>query len=222
MAGEIKEIVRSRLCGLKDIYVAVVEKNDNDIYLAGTPVKLAKALNAKVSDKFTQEKIYSDDSVEDIVEQYEGTDIDFEVNTLAPQDYSNLYENLYKHGYLLKAANDAAKEIAIGWRAKKRNGKYEFTWYFCGKLERPEMNYETQEEKMKTQTAGLKGMFYARQKEDTIDGLKKNLYAIQVDEGNLLADHTSAREAINKWFEEVQEYTVPVAEAKNQELNINK
>ena len=202
-------IVRSRLCGLKDIYIAEVSVNNGTTYTAGTPVKLARALSAKVSDKFTTEKTYSDDSVEDIVEQYEGTEIDFSVNTLAPQDYAKLYENLYKNGFLLKASGDGAKEIAIGWRAKKRNGKYEFTWYYCGKLERPEMNYESQEDKIKTQTSSLKGTFYARQKEDTLDGKKKNLYAIQVDESNLLEEDTTAAEAITDWFSKVQEFSTP-------------
>ncbi|MDU2156565.1 major tail protein, partial [Clostridium sp.] len=100
MAGEVQTIVRSRLCGLKDIYVSEVITNDGITYETKTPVKLARALSAKVSDKFTQEKVYSDDNVEDIVEQYEGTDIDFSVNTLAPQDYAMLFENLYKNGYL--------------------------------------------------------------------------------------------------------------------------
>lgn len=202
-------IVRSRLCGLKDIYIAEVTVNNGTTYTAGTPVKLARALSAKVSDKFTTEKTYSDDSVEDIVEQYEGTEIDFSVNSLAPQDYAKLYENLYKNGFLLKASGDGAKEIAVGWRAKKRNGKYEFTWYYCGKLERPEMNYETQEDKVKTQTSSLKGTFYARQKEDTLDGKKKNLYAIQVDESNLLEEDTTAAEAITDWFSKVQEFSTP-------------
>lgn len=209
--ADIKTIVRSRLCGLKDIYIANVETNDGEIYLAGTPTKLAKSLSAKITDKFTQEKIFSDDSVEEIVEQYEGSEIDFVVNTLAPQDYAALYENIYKHGYLLKSSDDEAKEIAIGWRAKKRNGKYEFTWYYCGKLERADMNYETQEDKIKTQTAGLKGSFYARKKEDTIEGKKKNLYAIQVDEGNLLTEDVNAIKAIKDWFAEVQEYTPDTA-----------
>lgn len=207
--SEVKNIVRSRLCGLKDIYVAEVIVNNGTTYTTGTPQKLARALSAKVTDKFTQEKVYSDDNVEEIVEQYEGTEIDFSVNTLAPQDYAMLFENLYKHGFLLKAADDGAKEIAIGWRAKKRNGKYEFTWYYCGKLERPDMNYETQEDKVKTQTAGLKGSFYARTKEDIIDGKKKNLYAIQVDESNLLESDTTAAEAITNWFAQVQEYSSP-------------
>ena len=207
--SEVKNIVRSRLCGLKDIYVAEVTANNGTTYTTGTPQKLARALSAKVTDKFTQEKVYSDDNVEEIVEQYEGTEIDFSVNTLAPQDYAMLFENLFKNGFLLKAAGDGSKEIAIGWRAKKRNGKYEFTWYYCGKLERPDMNYETQEDKVKTQTAGLKGNFYARTKEDTIEGKKKNLYAIQVDESNLLEADTTAAEAITNWFETVQEYSAP-------------
>lgn len=207
--SEVKNIVRSRLCGLKDIYVAEVTANNGTTYTTGTPQKLARALSAKVTDKFTQEKVYSDDNVEEIVEQYEGTEIDFSVNTLAPQDYAMLFENLFKHGFLLKAAGDGSKEIAIGWRAKKRNGKYEFTWYYCGKLERPDMNYETQEDKVKTQTAGIKGTFYARSKEDTIDGKRKNLYSIQVDEGNLLAEDTTAAQAITDWFAEVQEYAAP-------------
>lgn len=209
MSGTVETIIRSRLCGLKDIYIAEVTTNNGTTYATKIPVKLAKALNAKISDKFTQEKLYSDDGVEEIVDQYEGTEIDFGVNSLAPQDYAMLYENLYKYGYLLKASGDGAKEIAIGWRAKKRNGKYEFTWYYCGKLERPEMNYETQEDKIKTQTASLKGSFYARQKEDTLEGIKKNLYAIQVDESNLLTEDISAATAIESWFSAVQEYTEP-------------
>lgn len=209
MAEAVQQIVRSRLCGLKDIHIAAVTTNDGTAYLAGTPVKLARSLTAKISDKFTPEKIYSDDSIEDIVEQYEGSDIEISVNSLAPQDYALLFENLYKNGFLLKASGDGAKEVAIGWRAKRRDGKYEFTWYYCGKLERPDMNYETQEDKIKTQTASLKGSFYARQLEDTIDGKKKNLYSIQVDESNLLQADTTAATAITNWFSKVQEFTTP-------------
>ena len=200
-------IVRSRVCGAKDVHIAVVTQNDTLGYTTGTPVKLARTLSVKVSDKFSQEKIYSDDNIEEIIESYEGTDLEINVNTLAPQDYALLFENLYKDGFLLKSSGDGAKEVAIGWRAKKRNGKYEFNWYYCGKLERPEQNYETQEDKTKTQTASLKGTFYARSKEDVIEGVRKNLYSIQVDESNLLESNTTAAEAITDWFSEVKEYS---------------
>ena len=52
---------------------------------------------------------------------------------------------------------------------------------------------------------------YARKKEDIIDGERKKLYGITVDESNLLAEHTTAAEAIADWFGEVQEYK-PVPE----------
>ena len=55
----------------------------------------------------------------------------------------------------------------------------------------------------------MKGTFYARAKEDTIDSKKKNLYAIQVDESNLLEADTTAAEAITNWFAAVQEYSSP-------------
>lgn len=207
-------IVRSRLCGLKDIYVAPVLKNDGTTYETGAPVKIGRALNAKVSDKFNTEKEYSDDGIEDIIESYEGTEIEFGVNTLAPQDYSLLFDTLYENGFLIKSSSDSANEIAIGWRAKRRNGKYEFSWYYCGKLERPDMNYESQADKLKTQTATLKGSFYARQKEDIIDGKRKNLYAVQVDESNLLDENTSAKAAISNWFKSVQEYNKTAVTSK--------
>ena len=41
-------ITRSRLVGLKDICVAAVTTNDEDVYAADVPVRLAKAIAATV------------------------------------------------------------------------------------------------------------------------------------------------------------------------------
>lgn len=46
-------ITRSRLVGLKDICVAAVTTNDEDVYAADVPVRLAKAIAATVKDTFT-------------------------------------------------------------------------------------------------------------------------------------------------------------------------
>ena len=50
-----KTIVRSRLVGLRDICVAEVTTNDEDVYKAEVPVRLAKALAATVKDTFSVE-----------------------------------------------------------------------------------------------------------------------------------------------------------------------
>lgn len=195
-----KQIIRSRTKSFRDIYVAPVTQNDATAYAAGTPVKLARAISGKVSDKFSVEKIYSDDGVEDTVETYEGTDVEFEVNSLAPQDKAMLFGHLYKNGWLVKNKDDKAPEVAVGYRAKKLNGKYEFVWLYVGTFGQGyDDNYQTQEDKVTTQTATLKGSFHER----ACDGN----FETQVDESNLLAEHTDAAAAIKNWFGKVQEPT---------------
>lgn len=196
--SEAEKVVRSRTKSLRDFHVALLTQNDASGYTASAPVKIARAISATISDKFSVEKIYSDDGVEDVVQTYEGTDIDFEVNSLAPQDKHLLFNHLYENGYLVKNKNDKAPELAIGYRAKKLNGKYEFVWYYCGRFGQGyDDKYETQQDKVTTQTATLKGSFYERAKDDN--------YAVQVDESNLLEGNTEAKAAIENWFKSVQE-----------------
>lgn len=83
---------------------------------------------------------------------------------------------------------------------KKLNGKYEFVWLYVGTFGQGyDDNYQTQEDKVTTQTATLKGSFYER----ACDGN----FETQVDESNLLTEHTDAAAAIKNWFGKVQEPT---------------
>ena len=198
MSEEAKKIVRSRTKSFRDLYVARVTKNTETTYTTDTPVKLARAIKGKVSDKYSTEKIYSDDGVEEVTESYEGTDVEFEVNSLAPQDKALVFGHLYENGFLTKNKEDRAPEVAVGYRAKKMNGKYEFAWLYVGTFGQGyDDNYETNADKVVTQTATLKGSFYER----AIDGN----FQIQVDESNLLEEHADAKTAIEEWFSKVQE-----------------
>lgn len=197
--GASKEtIVRSRTVSLRDIHIAKVTSNTESDYTTETPIKLARAITAKITDEREAEKIYSDDAVEDVNISYKGTTVELEVNSLAPQDKALIFGHMYEKGFLTKNKDDRPSEVAIGWRAKKLNGKYEFKWLYCGMFDQGfEDNYETEGEKKTTQTATLKGDFYARQ----LDGNYEN----SVDESNLLAEHTEAAAAIKNWFSKVQE-----------------
>ena len=199
MAETTKEIVRSRTKSFRDIHIAKVTTNSETEYAADTPTKLARAITAKVNDKYSAETIYSDDSVEDTSMTYEGTEVELEVNSLAPQDKSAVFGQLYDKGYLVKSKNDTPPELALGYRAKKLNGKYEFVWYYCGRFDQGfEDDYETESDKTTTQTATLKGDFYERKMDQRI--------AVNVDESNLVAENTDAAAAIKNWFAKVQEY----------------
>lgn len=194
----VKAPVRSRAAGFRDLYIAKIKENTATTYTTETPLKLARAIKAKISHKFTSEKVFSDDGVEETVQSYEGTEVDIDVNALAPQDRADLFGMLYENGFLTGNKDDVAPEVAVGYRVKRLNKKYEFTWLYAGKFASGlEENYETQEDKVKTQTASLKGSFYER----NIDGN----YITSVDEGNLIEEYSDAKTAIENWFAKVQE-----------------
>ena len=76
MAVEKEKIVRSRTVSFRDIHIAKVTTNTETEYTAETPSKLARAITGKISDEFETEKIYSDDSVEDVNMSYKGTSVE--------------------------------------------------------------------------------------------------------------------------------------------------
>lgn len=156
-------------------------------------------VKAKIDEKWTSEKIYSDDETEEVITSYEGTDVELEVNALAPQDRAFLFGQRYENGYLVKTSNDMAPEVAIGWRERKLNGKYEFKWLFVGKFaEGISDEANTKEGKLSPTTKSIKGSFYER----SLD----NQYEISVDESNLIDEYTDAKTALANWFSAVQEY----------------
>lgn len=198
MSGANRPTVRSRTAGCKDIYIALVTENTATAYATGTPVKLARAIKAKIAEKWSSEKIYSDDSTEEVLSAYEGTEVELEVNALAPQDRAILFGQLYENGFLVKSSDDIAPEVAVGWRERKLNGKYEFKWLYVGKFsEGIDEEANTREGKLSPTTKSIKGSFYER----SID----NEYEISVDEANLIDTDTDAKAAIANWFSKVQE-----------------
>ena len=213
MSETTQTIVRSRRCGLRDIYLAKVTKNAADGYTAGTPFKFARAIKAKITDNYNSEKIYSDDGTEDIVNTYQGTTIELEVNALAPQDRAALWNRLWAEGYLVEASEDTPVELALGYRTRQLNGKYEFVWYYCGKFDQgQDEEYNTIEDKKNAVTSTIKASFYERAKADNLPNAttgeveEKHLVRVRVDESNLATDAVQATAAIKAWFEKVQEY----------------
>lgn len=210
--SEPKTTVRHRYCGLRDVYVAKVTQNDTEGYTAGTPVKMARAIKAKISDKFTSEKLYSDDGVEGMLQAYEGTDVELEVNTLAAADRAAFFGQAYLNGFLIKSAEDEAPEVALGYRVRRLNGKFDFVWMYCGRFAQGnEDNYETEAASKTAQTNTVKGEFYQREKMDKVNGKDVHLYEIRVDESNVATEDTGAAAAIKAWFGKVQEYTASAA-----------
>ena len=112
---------------------------------------------------------------------------------------------------MLKSAEDEAPEVALGYRVRRLNGKFDFVWMYCGRFAKGnEDNYETEADKKNAQTNTVKGEFYQREKMDKVDGKDVHLYELRVDESNLATEDTGAAAAIKAWFGMVQEYAATV------------
>ena len=121
---------------------------------------------------------------------------DFYIAKITQNDAT--FGQLYENGFLIKTADDKAPEVAVGWRERKLNGKYDFKWLYAGKFaEGISEEASTKEGKLSPTTKSIKGSFYER----SLD----NAYEISVDESNLVKENTKAAEAIKSWFSKVQE-----------------
>jgi len=192
----------ARKQGLKDLYIAKVTVNDGTTYTADTPTKVARAISAKVTPKSSSTLTYSDDEVEDIISKTTEYDVEFEGDEISPAAQALMFGHIYENGYLVKSIDDKPNLVAFGYRSKKTDGKYQFVWLYTGKFEPIEEDNATEEDKVATQTAKVKGTFWGR---------KKDGRAIcEVDESFLLAGDTNAQTAITDWFAQVQEKSAGV------------
>lgn len=209
----MSEVIKSsRRMGLRDIYVAKVSKNDTSGYSATEIAKLARSISAKVTEKKKVEKLYSDDGIEQIIEMLESIEVEIELNDLSPEQEALLKGCTYKNGFLVDNQDDMANEVALGWRSKRTDKKYEFVWLYAGKFcEGGTENYETNQDKLKTQTPKLKGTFYPREKDGN--------WRVRVNESYLTEEYSDAKTAIQDWFSKVQEPTLSREKAKGKSVS---
>ena len=133
-----------------------------------------------------------DDSVEDILNNFDSCDVEIELNQLTIESRALLQGSKVVDGMLIENKDDIAPDIALGFRSKKSNGKYRYVWLLKGKFEHTEDEYETIGEKATPKTNSLKGSFYSRN-----DGN----WRIMEDEDS----EGSKPERLKTWFDEVPE-----------------
>ena len=179
-----------RQVGLKDFHVAVIQ-SDAEETTYDTVKKLEKAISAKITPKVTSEKIYSDDTVEEVLTKFDSCEIEIEVNQLSLESRALLQGAKLIKGELIEKDGDIAPEVAIGFKSVKTNGKYKYVWLFKGKFELAEDEYATQTDKIESKTPKLKGTFVGRNSD--------KVWRITADE-----DQTGIEQArITSWFTSV-------------------
>ncbi len=156
-----------RQIGLKDVHVALIESDGVSGTVYKAPVKISRAITAKITPSVNSETLYSDDGVEDELSAFAGCEVEIEQNALTLEHRALILGKRYKNGELVENSGDLPPKLALLFKSEKStstkaNPVYRYCVLYKGKFSEIEDEYETKGEKPNSKTTKIKGKFYDR------------------------------------------------------------
>lgn len=190
--------VTPRQIGLKDVHVALITSDGINGTVYQAPVKIGRAITAKITPSVNSETLYSDDGVEDELSAFAGCEIEIEQNALTLEQRALVLGKKYANGELVENSGDIPPKLALLFRSEKSTSTkakpvYRYCVLYKGKFSEIEDEYETKGEKPNSKTTKIKGKFYDRDSDGN--------WRLMLDTDAEGVD----TEKIKKFFEEVQE-----------------
>ena len=113
--------------GLDRLYYAKITENDAGEETYGTPEQLAKAISADLSVELAEATLYADDGASEIVKEFKSGTLSLGIDDIGSAAASDLTgATIDKNKVLISASEDGGDPVAVGFRAKKSNGKYKY------------------------------------------------------------------------------------------------
>lgn len=194
--------------GLDKLYYAKITEDENGNETYATPVQLAKAMNADLSVELAEATLYADDGAAEIVKEFKNGTLSLGVDDVGASVASDLTgATIDANGVVVSTSEDGGDPVAVGFRAKKSNGKYKYYWLYRVKFGIPATNLATKGDSITFSTPTIEGIILRRNK---VDGNGKHPWKAEVTEG----DSAVTADTITNWYKEVYEpsYTTAAAE----------
>ena len=194
--------------GLDKLYYAKITEDENGNETYATPVQLAKAMNADLSVELAEATLYADDGAAEIVKEFKNGTLSLGVDDVGASVASDLTgATIDANGVVVSTSEDGGDPVAVGFRAKKSNGKYKYYWLYRVKFGIPATNLATKGDSITFSTPTIEGTILRRNK---VDGQNKHPWKAEVTEG----DSAVTADTITNWYKEVYEpsYTTEAAE----------
>ena len=185
--------------GLDMLYFAKTTEDDDGNETYGTPEKLAKAISADLSVELVEAILYADDGIAEIVKEFGNGTLSLGIDDIGSAVASTLTgATIDSNGVVISASEDGGEPVAIGFRAKKANGKYKYFWLYKVKFGISATNLATKGESITFSTPTIEGTIMRRNK---VDGRNKHPWKAEVTEG----DTKVSAETITNWYKSVYE-----------------
>lgn len=185
--------------GLDKLFMASITEDSNGEETYGTPTQLAKAISVGLSVELAEATLYADDGIAHVVKEFTSGTLSLGVEDIGLTAASELTgATVDSNGVLVSTSEDDGKPVAIGFRAKKANGKYRYFWLYRVKFAVPETNLETKGESINFQTPTIEGTVMRRTKTDASG---KHPWKAEVSED----DSGVTNATIADWYKQVYE-----------------
>ena len=153
--------------GLDRLYYAKITENDAGEETYGTPSQLAKAISADLSVELAEATLYADDGASEIVKEFKSGTLSLDIDDIGSTAASDLTgATIDKNKVLIFASEDGGDPVAVGFRAKKSNGKYKYYWLYRVKFGIPATNLATKGDSITFSTPTIEGTILRRNKAD--------------------------------------------------------
>ena len=185
--------------GLDKLYYAKITEAANGEESYEKPVQLAKAMSADLSVELAEATLYADDGAAEIVKEFKSGKLTLGIDDIGSTVASDLSgATIDANGVIVSASEDGGTPVAVGFRAKKSNGKYRYFWLYRVKFGIPAANMATKGDSITFSTPTIEGTILRRNKPDTRG---KHPWKAEVTEG----DTSVTEETIVNWYNEVYE-----------------
>lgn len=184
--------------GLDKLYYAKITEDENGEETYAAPVQLAKAMSADLSVELAEATLYADDGASEVVKEFKSGTLSLGIDDIGAEVASDLTgATIDKNKVLVSASEDGGTPVAVGFRAKKSNGKYRYFWLYRVIFGIPATNLATKGDSITFSTPTIEGTVLRRNK---ADGQGKHPWKVEVTEGD-----PSVATVITNWYDEVYE-----------------
>lgn len=185
--------------GLDKLYYAPITEDENGEETYGTPVQLAKAISAELSVELAEATLYADDGASEVVKEFKSGTLSLGVDDIGPSVASDLSGvTIDKNNVIIASSEDTTSPVAIGFRAKKSNGKYKYFWLYRVKFGIPASSLATKGDSITFSTPTIEGTIMRRNKPD---GKNNHPWKAEVTEGDTGVETS----VITNWYSKVYE-----------------
>lgn len=185
--------------GLDKLYYATITEDTLGEETYGTPKVLAKAISVELSVELVEAILYADDGAAEVVKDFNNGTLSLGIDDIGTAVASDLTgATADDNGVLISASESTGAPVAVGFRAKKANGKYRYFWLYRVKFGLPATNLQTKGESITFSTPTIEGTVMRRNK---LDGNGKHPWKAEVTEG----DAGVPALVITGWYTQVYE-----------------